>query len=551
MSDSAQRYRVVEKLESGGMAEVFRAESEGLQGFKKQVAIKRVLPHLSEKKKFISMFLDEARLSAHLSHSNCVQVFDIGVGDNAYFIVMEFVDGANLKAIAESLRKAGRDFPVEAAVFIAHEICKGLSYAHELKDPQGNDLFIVHRDMSPPNVLVTKYGEIKIVDFGLAKANSQLERSEPGIIKGKFSYLSPEAALGQEVDARTDIFAVGIILWELLCGQRLFLGETDFQTVKKVQQAVIPPVSQFNKKVAPELERIVNKTLARDPSNRYQTARDLGRDLSKYMFALAKPVSSFEIESLVQGAMKERQRVRPQQHSIIDKLIEEALLEFTSLKEDEIPGEGEQKKLDERAMRGPAPLNLGDFEDPSQWMSEIAITDKNAPARADALRNSIPDGAFEEGNLSALEEDEEPLRPSNPGSSPHTSSAPPPPVYLGGGMGGAMGTDPTAPMQMPGSQGMGSQGMGSQGMGMGMMGAPPQSPPHGHPFAIQSPLGSHSSSMPPALAPSSSPSARPLPPVNVRTAEKKGLGAAVGAVVVLAAAAAVALAWFTHLIPHH
>src|ERR1700728_4000368 len=132
MSDSQQRYRVVEKLESGGMAEVFRAESEGLQGFRKQVAIKRVLPHLSSKKKFISMFLDEARLSAHLSHSNCVQVFDIGVGDNAYFIVMEFVDGGNLKSVIEHLKKHNKEFPVEAAVHLSLEICKGLSYAHEL-----------------------------------------------------------------------------------------------------------------------------------------------------------------------------------------------------------------------------------------------------------------------------------------------------------------------------------------------------------------------------------------------------------------------------------
>src|SRR5208283_2706969 len=273
MTDSQQRYRVVERLESGGMAEVFRAESEGLQGFRKQVAIKRVLPHLSEKKKFISMFLDEARLSAHLTHSNCVQVFDIGVGDNAYFIVMEFVDGANLKSIVESLRKQGKEFPVSYAAFIALEICKGLSYAHELRDPSGQDLHIVHRDMSPPNVLITKFGEIKIVDFGLAKANSQLERSEPGIIKGKFSYLSPEAAMGQDVDARTDVFAVGIILWELLAGQRLFLGDTDFQTVKRVQAAQVPSVSQINKKVPAELEKIIMRTLARDPAARYQTAR--------------------------------------------------------------------------------------------------------------------------------------------------------------------------------------------------------------------------------------------------------------------------------------
>src|SRR5580692_10835176 len=277
MADSQQRYRVVEKLESGGMAEVFRAESEGLQGFKKQVAIKRVLPHLSEKKKFISMFLDEARLSAQLSHSNCVQVFDIGVGDNAYFIVMEYVDGANLKAVAEMMKKTNTQFPLPVAVYIAIEICKGLAYAHEMRDPNtGEAMNIVHRDMSPPNVLLTKYGEVKMVDFGLAKANSQLERSEPGIIKGKFSYHSPEAAMGQDIDGRTDIFAVGIILWELLAGQRLFLGETDFQTVKKVQQAVVPSISQINKTVPPELEKIIVRALARDPNARYQTARELG-----------------------------------------------------------------------------------------------------------------------------------------------------------------------------------------------------------------------------------------------------------------------------------
>src|SRR6476620_2386757 len=161
-ADSAQRYRVIEKLESGGMAEVFRAESEGLEGFKKQVAIKRVLPHLSEKKKFISMFLDEARLSAHLSHSNVAQVFDIGVGDNAYFIVMEYVDGADLKMVIAYMKKSNKLFHVEAACFIAALICEGLTYAHELRGTGGEAMRVVHRDMSPPNVLITKHGEVKI-----------------------------------------------------------------------------------------------------------------------------------------------------------------------------------------------------------------------------------------------------------------------------------------------------------------------------------------------------------------------------------------------------
>jgi len=435
MSDSQQRYRVIEKLESGGMAEVFRAESEGLQGFRKQVAIKRVLPHLSSKKKFISMFLDEARLSAQLSHSNCVQVFDIGVGDSAFFIVMEFVDGANLKAIIEHLKKTGKDFPVEAAVHISLEICKGLSYAHELTDPNGVPLHIVHRDMSPPNVLITKYGEVKIVDFGLAKANSQLEKSEPGIIKGKFSYLAPEAAMAQEVDARTDIFAVGIILWELLAGQRLFLGDTDFQTVKKVQAAVVPSISQINKRVAPELERIIARALARDPAQRYSTARDLGQELSKFMFRNGVPVSTFDIANLVQGAMKERQRHRPMQASIIDKLIEEALFEFTSLTDDKAAPGGGARPLDTSTIQGPpiqppAPVSSGGkYVDVGGWIDEIG-TKKDTDSSRGSLA-SLP--SHTAGNLAALEDDEDPassapaLRAAPlPPLGPLSSSAPPP-----------------------------------------------------------------------------------------------------------------------------
>jgi len=400
MTEPQQRYRVIEKLESGGMAEVFRAESEGLQGFKKQVAIKRVLPHLSEKKKFISMFLDEARLSAHLTHSNCVQVFDIGVGDNAYFIVMEFVDGANLKSITESLRKQGKEFPVSYAAFIALEICKGLSYAHELRDPSGTDLHIVHRDMSPPNVLITKYGEIKIVDFGLAKANSQLEKSEPGIIKGKFSYLSPEAAMGQDVDARTDIFAVGIILWELLTGQRLFMGDTDFQTVKKVQQAQVPSASSINPQVPPELDRILSKSLTRDPDARYRTARDLGQDLSKFMFKLGTPVSAFDIAQIVQSVMKDRGKVKAKpQASIIESLIEEALLEFTSLTDEE-KAEAQRK---ENSATAKAPSNPGGFVDPTNWADEFSASDGSSH---DIARTGIAGKQLEVGNLSALEDDQ-------------------------------------------------------------------------------------------------------------------------------------------------
>ncbi|WP_437747896.1 protein kinase [Sorangium sp. So ce302] len=394
-----QRYRVIERLASGGMAEVFLAESAGIEGFKKQVAIKRVLPHLSEKKRFIAMFLDEARLSAHLSHSNVAQVFDIGVGDNAYFIVMEYVDGADLKAVLESMRKAGRTLPVESAVFITAKLCEGLTYAHELKSADGHPLQIVHRDMSPPNVLITKYGEVKIVDFGLAKATSQLEKSEAGIIKGKFSYLSPEAAQGQEVDHRTDIFALGAILWEMLSGKRLFLGDTDYQTVKLVQQAQIPPLSESNKAVPPELDRIIARSLARDPVERYGSARELGRDLTTFLYRFGRPVSAYDIAEHVRSAMALRKRApTSDKASFIDRLIEETLLEFTSLPDD---------KAAPSTTRLNEPLKISAFEDIGKWADEIKLSapgDKLSASGEDVMRRSLATVSVEEGNLAALEE---------------------------------------------------------------------------------------------------------------------------------------------------
>ncbi|HLV64675.1 MAG TPA: serine/threonine-protein kinase [Polyangiaceae bacterium] len=394
MAQPQQRYKVIEKIASGGMAEVFRAESAGLEGFKKTVAIKRVLPHLSEKKQFMGMFLDEARLSAHLSHSNCVQVFDIGVGDNTYFIVMEYVDGSDLKALIEYRKRLGQPFPIEIACLICVRICEGLAYAHELKDGKGQSLGIVHRDMSPPNVLITRHGEVKIVDFGLAKANSQLEHSEPGIIKGKFSYLSPEAAQGQAVDARTDIFAVGIILWELLAGRRLFLGESDYETVRMVQQANVPPLRKFHPGVPPELEAVVNRALAADPARRYQSARDLGRDLNRMLFRIGREVSSFDIAQLVLPIWRERneKRARPQsnRHSIIGTLIDEALIEFTSLQD------GERRSM--LSNPGASPLSIGAFDGGQNWAKDLGLA-------LPATRIEVAPHSIEVGNLASLEDD--------------------------------------------------------------------------------------------------------------------------------------------------
>ena len=221
-----QRYTIVQKIDSGGMAEVWKGKASSLRGFEKLVAIKRVLPSLSRNKKFISMFLDEARLSLYLNHANVVQTFDIGMAENAYFIVMEWVDGTNLKGLMSVASELGFRIPPEQAVFITIEVCKGLSHAHNRKDPKGRPLAIVHRDVSPPNVLLSREGEVKLVDFGLAKAASQITSTDPGIVKGKFSYLSPEAAHGQTVDGRADVFSAGIVLWEMLAGRKPFDGTT-------------------------------------------------------------------------------------------------------------------------------------------------------------------------------------------------------------------------------------------------------------------------------------------------------------------------------------
>ncbi|HEY6079776.1 MAG TPA: serine/threonine-protein kinase [Polyangiaceae bacterium] len=421
MTAPQQRYKVLEKIAAGGMAEVYRAESAGLEGFKKIVAIKRVLPHLSEKKQFIGMFLDEARVSAHLSHSNCVQVFDIGVGDNTYFIVMEYVDGSDLKGVIEFRRKLNQPFPIEEACLICVRICEGLAYAHELVDGKGENLHIVHRDMSPPNVLITRHGEVKIVDFGLAKANSQLERSEPGIIKGKFSYLSPEAAKGLPVDGRTDIFAVGIILWELLAGRRLFMGESDLETVRMVQSARVPSIREINRNVGAELEQVLMKALTEDPAQRYQRARDFGAALNQLLFKLGRSVSSFDIAGLVEPIRQEREvKKRAQRRqSIIGTLIDEAMLEFTS-----IDTSGERKSSTGASVVGSLPLEIGGFHAPNDWGEDLGKLGLSTPSRRDQAGD-----AFEIGNLAALEDD--PLagrvRPisSSPPSTSHDSQPPP------------------------------------------------------------------------------------------------------------------------------
>ena len=305
------RYSILEKIDAGGMAEVWKARATSMEGFDKLVAIKRVLPNLSENQKFMSMFLDEARLALTLNHANVVQTFDIGVSDNSYFIVMEWIDGTQLKMVSEVARQDGYLIPKQQAAFIAAEICKALTHAHQRRDENGVDLGIIHRDVSPPNVLLSREGEVKLADFGLAKAQSQITATDPGVVKGKFGYLSPEAASGDPVDLRADVFSTGIILWETLAGRRLFEGDTNLETVKLVRAANIPSLKTLNSDIDDELEVIIAKALAKNPDERYQTAEELGHALTYYLFSNRLMVTSYDIAVLVKRSLASRDQTRP------------------------------------------------------------------------------------------------------------------------------------------------------------------------------------------------------------------------------------------------
>lgn len=331
------RYTVLERLGGGGQAEVFRGISESLQGYKKAVAIKRVLPNLTTNAQFVAMFLDEARLSLFLQHANVVQVFAVSKADDGtYFLVMEFVDGCDLKELI-AYHRVHHGSDIGLAMYIVIEAAKGLHYAHTLDHPYtGKPLHIVHRDVSPPNIMLSKNGEVKVVDFGLAKAGSQLENTDEGVVKGKFSYLSPEAATGEEVDARADVFALGIITWEMLANRRLFVADDPYATVQLVRDARIPSLPAIAPNVSAELDAIVRKALARDRNARFANAAEYGDALAEFMFSNEAKATSRDVAAAVRAVKVARERAANPKESLIHALVMDELARMMSIIEDEV-----------------------------------------------------------------------------------------------------------------------------------------------------------------------------------------------------------------------
>jgi serine/threonine-protein kinase len=289
------RYTLVKKLATGGMAEIWLARQRGLADFKRMVVIKKILSHLSAQETFVKMFLDEARMSAQLNHPNIVQVYDLGREGESYFIAMEFINGENLAAVAWRGKKKNRSLPVAYCARVLADACKGLHYAHHLRGSDGSPLNIVHRDISPQNILLTYEGETKVVDFGIAKAASRSEATKTGMLKGKFSYMSPEQCVGGHIDMRSDVFALGILLYELTTGTRLFKHESELMILEMITKRDVVPPREVNADIPAALDEIVMKALRKEPAERFQHAQEMQLALEDFIRENAKAATSNEL----------------------------------------------------------------------------------------------------------------------------------------------------------------------------------------------------------------------------------------------------------------
>jgi len=315
------KYQLIDKIATGGMAEVYKAKSYGVAGFEKLLVIKRILPHLSRNPDFVKMFINEAKIAVSLNHANIVQVYDLGVVGADYYMAMEFIHGQDLMRVCRLGKKKKRFVPIHLGVYIITEVARGLDYAHQLCDPGGRPLHVVHQDVSPHNVLISYEGDVKLVDFGIARVGSLSEEMGGGrIAGGKFAYMAPEQAKGEVVDHRSDIFSAGILLFELATGQRLYRAKNRKEKLQQVCEAEIPRPRDVNPAIPVRLEEILLKTLAMDPAHRYQDARDLQEDLLSFLYDLGLRVSRGDLASCMKDMFDEEYE-RESSGSVLNAIV--------------------------------------------------------------------------------------------------------------------------------------------------------------------------------------------------------------------------------------
>ena len=276
------KYQLIDRISLGGMAEVFRAKLQN-DRTEKLFAIKKILPSLCEDTNFIKMFVEEARLAGQLIHPNICALHELGRVDGAHFLAMEYIWGKDLIQVRTKLRKAKQKVPLEICVFILARVLEGLDYAHKKRDPLGRMLGLVHRDLSPHNVLISYEGDVKVIDFGIAKADSRASLTQAGTLKGKFAYMSPEQVQGGKLDRRSDIFALGTLFYELVTGERLFFGESDFNTLERVRKVEVKPPRDIDPTIPEGVEAVMYKALAKEVEHRYQWCNEMRADLEPFL----------------------------------------------------------------------------------------------------------------------------------------------------------------------------------------------------------------------------------------------------------------------------
>lgn len=304
------KYKLVKLIASGGMAEVYLARQAGAAGFEKLVCLKRILPHLARDKQFVDMFLNEARLAARLDHPNIVSIFDLGEANGNYFIAMEFIDGPSLRAVAKRASERGEFLPIPELVKCVSMAAGGLQYAHDLTDTDGKPLGLVHRDISPDNILVHRNGSAKVVDFGIAKAANSSGATRTGTLKGKVAYMPPEQLRGEPLDRRTDVFALGVVLYELLSGRRPWEGDSEVALIGQIMMQDAPPLGELREDVPAELVAIVEKALAKDRAARYQSCAELQGELEALLVSMGQAISPSRISDFVKAYGPEQAAVQ-------------------------------------------------------------------------------------------------------------------------------------------------------------------------------------------------------------------------------------------------
>ncbi|MDP2275918.1 MAG: serine/threonine-protein kinase [Archangium sp.] len=300
MTKTLGKYTLLRKLATGGMAEVFLARADGPMGFAKKCVVKRILPHFNDDPRFIEMFLGEARLAAELNHPNLVQIFDFGEADGQYYLAMEYIDGANLRVLNQATRRVQGPMPFPLAARMIALAAEGLHFAHELRNEQGEFLNLVHRDISPDNILVARNGSVKVVDFGIAKASTQPHLTKSGMIKGKMAYMPPEQLAREPLDRRADLFALGIVFYELVTGGMPFDATSEVSIIQAIMsQKPLEKPTVYRPDCPPDLEAIVNKCLEKDRDRRYASCVELQADLEAFIRRSGETVGTREIAQLV------------------------------------------------------------------------------------------------------------------------------------------------------------------------------------------------------------------------------------------------------------